>query len=417
MRLALQDKGIMLVQVSCVLFAFFLPLSLSLKSVFLVSSLIFILLTPNYNKQIFYSFNGLWGRATLVFFAFIVIACFWSQAPYSTQLMVVGKDLKVLYLPILAVGFINPKLRVWVLNSYLAALFITCVVSILKARGIVHIGEIADPGAVFHNHIVTGFMVAFGSYLAGLLAYKYSRWLRVGYLSLLFFLSYQIIFISTGRTGYLLYFVLMSLLFIQVFSIKKAILGFVLFCGLFFLCYSQSSIMQSRVTTMLNEVKLFKQNNQTSWGYRVQFHTYAQSLFVTHPIIGIGTGGFKYSYSRDNPVPSWKSQLTEPHSQYWQILCEQGIIGLLLLLFFLGSLFITSFKLIETRPILLGILIAFCIGALSDTILSYSIVGYLLVLMSALSIGELIEKHSLKTTKETELSSQANIDSINAIHI
>jgi O-antigen ligase len=395
-RLAVQDKAILLAQISCVLFTFFLPISLSLKSIFLISSLALIMLTPYYNKHLIYSFNTLWGRAAVAFFMFIVVACFWSQAPYSTQWMVVGKYLKILYLPILAVCFINPQLRCWTVHSYLAAMFITCIISLLKSKGIVHVGELWDSSDIFLNHIITSFMVAFGSYLAGLYAYKHKGWLRVAYLVLMLFLSYQIIFINIGRTGYLLYFVLMILLIIEIFSIKKALLGVLLFCGLFFLCYSQSLVMQNRVSGLLNEVKSFKQNKETSWGYRIQFHAYAKSLFITHPLIGIGTGGFKYSFTRDNPVPSWKKELSEPHSQYWMILCEQGILGLLLYLFFLGSLFISSFKLIETRPILLGILTAFCIGSLSDTIFSFSAAGYLLILMSALSCGELIEKHVLK---------------------
>ena len=95
-------------------------------------------------------------------------------------------------------------------------------------------------------------------------------------------------------------------------------------------------------------------------------------------------------------MPAWGLELTDPHSQYWMTLAEQGGIGLFLLLFFLASLFVTAFKLTETRPILLGILISFCIGALSDTILCYSAAGYALVFMSALSFGELIEKRGFQ---------------------
>lgn len=405
MRLALlHEKGILLAPICCILFTFFLPISPSLKSIFLVCSIVLLLLTPYYNKHLPYSFNTLWARAAVIVFSFIVIACFWSQAPYSTQWMVVGKYLKVIYLPILAVGFINPKMRNWTINCYLTVMFITCVVSILKVKGFLNIGNYSeDPGQLFYNHIITGFMVAFGSYLAGLFAYQNKGWIRGVYLFLMLFLSYQIIFFSNGRTGYLIYFILMILLLVQILSFKKALLGIVLFCSIFFLCYSQSANMQNRVNNLLYEVKLFKENNEnTSLGYRYQFHNYAKSLFLTHPIIGIGTGGFKYSFSRDNPIPSWGKELTEPHSQYWMTLSEQGLIGFFLLLFFLGSLFITSFKLTETRPILLGILTAFCIAALADTVLCYSIIGYLLVLMSALSFGELIEKHARTTKRKSQ---------------
>lgn len=413
----LEGKGILLAPIFCVLFVFFMPISPSLKSIFFGCAIAAILFTPHYSKHLFYAYKTIWGYAALSLFVFVLIACCWSSAPYSMRLMVVGKYFKLVSLPILAVVFINPKIRNLGINSFLAAMFITCLLSILKAIGILHIGIEGMPGQVFYNHIVTGFMMALGSYLAGLLAFQCNGLARKIYLFVMFLLSYQIIFINTGRTGYILYFVLMILLFVQIFSLKKAVMGVLLFCSLFLLSYNQSTVMHHGVSVLLNEVRLIKQNhNETSLGYRVQFHNYAKTLFATHPVIGIGTGGYKYSFSRDNPIPTLGSKFTEPHSQYWLTLSEQGIIGLLLLLFFLSSLFITSFKLKETRPILLGILTAFCIGALSDTIFCYSTAGYLLVVLSALSFGELIEKHALKKTKEKELVLSEGSNSVNAIY-
>lgn len=389
----LQEKGVLLAQISCVLFAFFLPISPTLKSIFLVCSVLLLIVTCDYKKQLRYTFNTFWGRSALALVTFILIACLWSQAPSDLQWSVVGKYAKVLYLPILVLGFIDPRTRKWTINSYLAVIFITCLLSVLKAKGVLSIGNSDFQGEVFYNHIVTGFLVAFGSYLAGIYAYQHQGRLRFTYLLTLLFFSYQIIFINTGRTGYLLYFILMILLFVQIFSLKKALLVTLFFCALFILGYSQSNMMQIRVHNLVEDVKLLKQNKEnTSLGFRIQFHNYAQSLFLTHPLGGIGTGGFKYNFSQNNPIPAWGQELTDPHSQYWLTLCEQGVIGLSLLLLFLSSLWITSFKLDETRPILLGILTAFCVGAFSDTILCYSIVGYLLVLMSALCFGELLQK-------------------------
>lgn len=84
-------------------------------------------------------------------------------------------------------------------------------------------------------------------------------------------------------------------------------------------------------------------------------------------------------------------KLNEPHGQYWLTLAEQGLIGITLLFLFLGTLFITFFKLKETKPILLGLLISFCFSSFTDTVFCYSTVGYLLIIFSALCFGELIE--------------------------
>ncbi|RUR16872.1 O-antigen ligase family protein [Legionella sp. km535] len=404
MRLPLlEGKGILVTSILFVLFMFFIPISPTFKSIFFACAVGAVLLTPQYSQYIPYAFNSLWGLSALALLLFSVIACLWSPAPFSMQLTVVGKYSKLIYLPVLAVAFINPKIRTMTLNSYLAAMLLTCIISILKAENILTQG---DPGEVFYNHIITGFMMGFAAYIAGLYAFRYTGWLRGIYSFLVGLMSYQVLFINTGRTGYVVYFILMAFLIIQKLSIKKALVGVVLFSSLVGLVYHESPIMYARVHDLISDIKALKQNNQnTSLGYRIQFHNYAQSLWDKHPIFGIGTGGFKYSFSQDNPVPSWGPELTDPHSQYWMTLSEQGLAGLVLLIIFLGSLLITSFQLTETKPILLGILISFCIGSFSDTILCYSTAGYLLVVMSALCFGELIEQRKMKSVNESNLTS------------
>lgn len=388
----LKDKRIAFAPLLLVAAMFFIPISPTIKTVLLLLGMLVLISTRYYRQLSFYTWFSLWGLSAVALFSYIMIATLWSPAPFKMQWLVVGKYCKLIYLPILAVGFVNPRIRTWSLNSYLAAILLTCIISILRAKGILSLGMYADQGAVFYNHIITGFMVALASYIAGLFVFQYKGWVKFLYFAIWLLTSYQIIFINTGRTGYLIYFVLMILLLIQKLAFRQAVLGSLLFCSLFLLGYNLSPIMQSKVHSLINEVSLFKHNvKETSLGYRYEFHQYAQSLLVKHPLLGIGTGGFKYQFYKDNPIPSWGTGLTDPHSQYWMILAEQGILGFLLLLFFFASLFVTSFQLKETRPILLGLLVVFCIGCATDTILSFSAAGYLLIIMSALCFGELLE--------------------------
>lgn len=412
----LKEKSFLLSPVLFALFIFFIPISPSIKSIFFGCVVALVLFTPQYNRHILYAFNTWWGRAALALFAFISIACLWSPAPYSMQLMVLGKYCKLIYLPVLAVGFINPKVRSWSINSYLAAMLFTSIVSILKANLLINLGNPGDSGDLFFNHILTGFMMAFAAYLSALYVFKYTGWKRKTYAVMFVLMSYQLFFLNTGRTGYIVYFILMTLLLLQKLDLKKTSLGVVVLTSMILLAYTQSHVMQTRIHDLVSDVKFLQHDNpNTSLGFRIQFHDYAHSLWDTHPYIGIGTGGFKYSFTRDNPVPTWGPELTDPHSQYWMTLVEQGVIGLSLLILFFISLFVTSFKLRETRPILLGILISFCVGCVSDTILCYSTAGYILVVMSALCFGELLEKRTLITANERKLTA-AN-DPIDAIPV
>jgi O-antigen ligase len=214
--------------------------------------------------------------------------------------------------------------------------------------------------------------------------------------------SYQIIFINTSRTGYIAYVILMSLLILQKYSFKKAMIGIMFFSGSIMLAYTLSPVMKVKTDIMIQDIKLLRHNQaNTSLGYRLQFHQYAQALFKEHPIIGIGTGGFPYRYSKDLPFPSWGPKLNEPHGQYWLTLAEQGLIGIVLLIFFLITLFITAFQLEEKKIILLGLLVSFCILSFSDTIFCYSPIGYLLTLFTALCFGELVAKCHLRSDNGT----------------
>jgi O-antigen ligase len=375
------------------LLMFFMPLSPVICSILVTMLIGAILLHPVYRQYVLSQYLTLWGMSSLALFLFIMIAGLWSEAPLLLQSEVIGKYCKLAYFPILALGFIPQKTRYWALNSYLASIILTCIVSILKGYGVLQIGIVNDLGDLFYNHIMTGFMVAFACYLSALFIFQHSNWQRYLYLFVFILCSYQLIFINNSRTGYLAYFLLMIFFIGQKLSLKQALCGIFLFSSIYSLGYFASPIMQSSVNRLLNDVVMFKQNQKnTSLGFRIQFHHYARYLFLEHPVIGQGTGAFKYHFYEDNPIPEWGRDLTDPHSQYWMFLAEQGIVGFTLFLIFLGCLFITTMMLRETRPIMLGLLIAFGVGCLSDSILSYSIVGQLLILVSALCVGELLSK-------------------------
>lgn len=393
MKLAvLHFKNTALVPTMLVLFVFFLPISLSLKSVFFILSLVSIVITPEYNQRLFAAYKTFWGCSALLFFLFVVLACAWSPAPWSMRLSLVDKYAKLLYLPLLAVGFIRLKTRVWCVNAYLASMSITFVLSLLKKQGIIFIGQPHDPADLFYNHIITGFMMAVASYLACLFACMTAGWRRGLYCILVVLTSYYVLFINTGRTGYLIYFILMALFLVQKCSWRQACCALGALTISFFLAYQYSAVMHRGVNQIISDVHFWQKNEHqldTSLGVRVQLHHFAESLFRTQPLIGIGTGGFKYSYMQNPWIPSW-IRLNDPHGQYWMILAEQGLIGVVLYGIFLLSMLFAAFKLNTLRPLLLGILAAFCVGSLSDTILCFSPLGYLFITLSALCLGQLM---------------------------
>lgn len=303
-----EEKINLLAPILIVLLVFSIPISSSIKSILMVLSLLAIVFTPYYRQYLYCTFNTLWARAALVFFLYIIIACFWSDAPLATRYNTIDKYSKLIFLPILTVAFIQPRTRQWVLDSYLSVMLLTCILSILKARNLLELNNVSDPGEVFYNHIITGYMVALGVYLAGLQLFKadVSQSRRLFSLSIFFLGSYQILFLNTGKTGYLIYTLLMTMLMLQRMSLKKAIVGVMLFFCTIILAYTLSPRMQLTTHALLNDVKSLQQHQENnSLGFRIQFHQYAESLFKEHPLIGIGTGGFPYRFSLEQPIPAW----------------------------------------------------------------------------------------------------------------
>jgi len=365
------------------------PMSATAKSIFLGLAVGFIVFAPAYWQDLRATMSQLWCQAALVLFFIALVGCVWSPATFKEQMLVLEKYSKLLYLPILAVGFRDSRTRKLGVHAFLIAMLITCFLSILKFTGVIKYHGI-DPGHVFRNHIMTGYMMSFAAYLSALLFVRAPGKMRIVYGSLALLFSFQVLFINTGRTGYLIYLLLMALLFIQTLTWRQALTGVLLGSLLLTSAYFLNSTIHSQVGQAVTEWRHYQENKNTSVGYRLQFHEYANTLFKRHPWIGNGTGSFTYLYRVEQPISSWNWRLLEPHSQYWLIAAEFGLLGLLALGFFFASLLMTAFKLKSMRAVAIAVLLPFLVGNLSDSLLFYSGTGYCFIIFMALCLGERI---------------------------
>ncbi|OCH97256.1 hypothetical protein A8135_03760 [Legionella jamestowniensis] len=368
-----------------------LPMSSTAKSVFLSLSLVAILLTPSLRKDALALFATHWGKTAILLFLIVLLACLWSPASFSDKKFMIEKYSKLLYLPFLVAGFKSAKTRKLSLHAFLLAMVITCTLSVLKFHGFLQSFNF-DPDHVFRNHIMTGFMVAFAAYLSWLFAYRQQGHSRLGYVVLALLFSYQVLFVSGGRTGYVIYLLLMGILIVQLCTWRQAIAGIGLVFAIFVTSYLASPVMKGRVDGVIQQIQSYQHNQKdTDVGLRLQFHDYAHQLFNRHPIAGNGTGSFTYYFAKENPVPFWSWKLTEPHSQYWLTAAEFGLLGIAALLFFFISLFQACLRLDKMKMIAFAMLIPFMIGNLSDSLLLYSGSGYFFLLFMALCFGESLE--------------------------
>lgn len=367
---------------------FALPISSSAKSIFFALSLLAIVTQPDLRARFYEAFFSSFGKASLLLVLMILIAAFHGPALWSEKWMVLSKYLKLLYLPIVAVGFISKRARKYAIHAFILAMFLTSTLSFAKYFSLIS-GQNLDPGDVFRNHIMTGYMMAFAAFLVFWLATQSKSYQRMVYLALGLFFSIQVLFINTGRTGYVIYVFLMGLLILQILPWRKALIGLGLFLMTLMMVYEFSPMFQTKVSSVMTELSQYQANQKdTSVGYRIQFHELAKTLWMRHPILGNGSGSFTALFRIENPIPSWNNRLLEPHSLYWLFAVEFGLLGLLLLGFWFAVLIKESLNLPTLAPLALALIFPYIIGNLTDSLLFYSGSGYFFILFMGLCLGE-----------------------------
>ncbi len=373
---------------------FLLPISSSGKSVGVIFSLVMIVCNSHYWPALRCAIRQNWAYFGMAMVSFALVACIWTSASSRDTFFVVEKYSKILYLPILAAGFSVRFARINGIRAFIAAMTLIGLLSIIKSYGFLEFWDV-DAKSLFRNYIMTGFMAAYASYLAiWQLLEAPKKWQKLFYFFAILVLTYYILAVNIGRTGYVLYSFLLVLLAIQLLNIRQLLSALLAIFALFGLSYLCIDVMQARINTVYKELNSYAQvhgDKNTSIGYRLQFHEFAKNIFKRHPIVGSGTAGFTTFYRNEKPVPTWSRRLWEPHSQYWLILSEFGILGFALFALFFGSLLIACLNLAEMKVVAFGILFPFLLGCFSDSLLFYSGSGYFFLLFMALSMGETLD--------------------------
>ena len=370
------------------------PLSSTGKSVAIGLALFAILSSTECRSAIYIYLHKPWCICTVGLLLIALIACFWGIHRWPEQVFFMKKYSKLLYLPVLAAGFRDPRARKLgisaILISMLLIAFISCIKYIQPDKLTYWFHE-TDPSAVFRNHIMTSYMIAFATYLSAVRSINTkSLFIRLLYALLCMFFTFQIMVINTSVTGYVIYFILMFLWLVQHTSRFNLLVGSILAAMIISVSIVYSPILRFKLSTTITDLQNHQNPHslETSVGYRLQFHRYAEELYLRHPWIGNGTGSFPVLYSIDKPVSSWGWRLTEPHGQYWLIASEWGTLGLIGLFSFFFSLLAAALKLKSMRHTAVALICGFMVCNLTDSFLLYSGTGYFFILMMALCLGE-----------------------------
>jgi len=338
-----------------VIFAFFIPVSLGGRQSTLFLVMLVFLLRGRYWDYIKEALRDKLVQAFVIYFAVHVI---WLIG--TDNFVHANRELhqaKFLLYPLLFATLVDKKYIPRIMGAFLLGM----LVSELWSYGIyfellpphLHDGFQGTPKSPspVHHHSHYGFMLAITAalLLQRLFYEKDPPWLK-GVIILFFITATMNIFINAGRTGYVLFIVLMFVLFVLAFR-KRMFVALIssvtLVLASIMLAYSFSATFQKRVDQTIASVKAMYVNNNyhSSLGSRAALGIASTGLVVDNWLIGVGTGDEMDAvreYIKEN-MPNYIGManfVQHPHNEYFRAILQFGILGLLSFLYIIYRLLV-----------------------------------------------------------------------------
>ena len=275
--------------------------------------------------------------AVFVYLGVLLVGLCWTD-DLPAGLAAIRKQWKIWLLPVFLTT-IRWERRWWYVAAYIAGVTVTMLLIDFAWLDLFHyVGVTSFQNLnIISNNIVYTPMLALAIYilLHQLLWGEMKgsqRWLMLVLAGLMIFT----LFITIGRVGHIVFFMLMTLLLLQYFQrnmLKGVLLVLVLLPLVFTAAYRFSPIFQARVDLVRHEIMTFDKNQDTSVGQRLIFWQNSWRIIKESPWLGVGTGGFVSAYAQVHQKWSPAMPCTDdPHNQYIFAVVQQGVLGLLGLL-------------------------------------------------------------------------------------
>jgi O-antigen ligase len=324
------------------LLAFVLPLSTSALSVAALLILLLWLIEGNFWEKCAETVFTPVAVAVLAYLSLVCLGLLWTNNP-AEGFAVLQDHWKIALLPVFLTTARFER-RSFYIACFLAGMTAAMLLTYLAWFDLLHYADVSPAHLTPKTfHVIYNPLLAFAVYLtfhAALWGGHEGR--RRQALFVLAGLMSCNMFITEGRTGQAVFFVLISLLLAQIFTKKRfrAVLAVSLLLPAgAATCYLASPVFQQRVDAALEEIAGFQENPNTSVGQRLQFCENSFALFRQHPWLGVGTGDFRAAYAEINNKQSPQVVATDnPHNQYLLSAVMLGLPGLLALLLLFATM-------------------------------------------------------------------------------
>lgn len=347
--------------------SFFLLLSTSITDILFIAGALLFFLGGRYSEK----FLLIWQRRALflciLLFAWMLLATTYTVATWrDTWHDLIKYDkllLGVFFLPVL----MNEKWGRYALHAFFLAITVTLVVAVLKDVGLLNKGEKYGRFLVFKDRIQTSFSLAMAAYFSLVLFFQQTKKLARWIYAVLSLFSVLLLFSIDGRSGYLIFFILLTWLLWSHWRWRGVVSAILIAATLCVAAYFFSTGFNARVQESIHDLQIYQTGqDNTSLGLRAEFVRNSLQLIKQHPILGTGTGSFSTAYSTLG-VPA-HLQTQNPHNQYIHILVQWGLVGLGLLLWMFYAQWRDSWLLPSPmREIAQGVVLAIVFGCFANS--------------------------------------------------
>lgn len=356
-----------------ILFALVIPLSTAATNIVVGGIIGCWFLSGHLKEKIALGLAHTLVRGFLVFFALYCIGLMYTIAPMEDIVHGLRNVARWWLLFFLLPFCQDKKIRKMALMAFVGAMSVTCFLGFF--------------GFSFKNHIVTSYLMSFAVYLLLERAYyhkPYRMLCIIGIVAMVF----NILFLSAGRTGYVLLLVLSGLFVWQHWRgrglcFMGPVVGAILGLALQF-----SPVFLERFAHIPGEISSYQKGSETSMGLRLEFAKTSFFVALEHPFFGSGTGSFSTAYAQEAKQRGLEPR-KNPHNEYLHIWIELGFVGVILLLLLFHRMWQCSLLLSpKEKMIAQGFILSFMIGCFGNSILMDFTERHFFVLMVALLFAE-----------------------------
>jgi O-antigen ligase len=355
-----------------VLCAFTLPISTSVTDIVFPLAVVLSLVGSSWRDR--------WPKLAspvaitlIIFFVLFLLGATYTVAPSHDVIHRLLQIACLLFSAFLITSITSDRVRTFMINAFLLAMVITLVLSYLKYY-VLHIpanGRL-DIDNVFKDHIIQNFLMVMAAFIC------IYRWLnkcrfRWVYAVLIVLMTFNILFMSSGRSGYFIFAALLFYTGFIYFGWRGMLVTLIAMALLGSAAFLLSHAFKTRIVSIQqNAVQYTHGKDYTSVGIRLQSMKNAYELFLQNPWIGHGTGSFATVYAALPAQEIGDAGLVPlSYNNYLNVAVELGAVGLAFLIFMFVLQWRFSFYLNgEWQYVTQILLISMILGCLANPWLS-----------------------------------------------